>query len=295
MNWLVTALVTALGAGLVLVVLRDLFHTLGHPGGHGSMSRLVMGTVWRLSGRTGRHGRLAGLAGPASLLAVVGAWGVLAVTGWALIYLPEIPAGFTFADGRPPGPGDAPLDALYFSMVMISTLGLGDIAPVFGWLRVVAPLEALFGFALLTVAVSWVLQIYPALTRRRVLAIRLRLLRDAGALDALRDLDSAMSSWLLAGLATDIVQVRVDLHEYTETYYFHEDQPGASLAGTLRYAAELGEAGAASGRADTRLAAAVLNRSLDDLAGVLDEKFLHLGGTVIEIIDAYAADHGRAG
>lgn len=285
-------MVSATGAGIVLVVLRDIFHTLGHPGAQGGLSRLVLGTIWRLSRRVGGNSRLAGLAGPLAMLTVIGVWGVLAVIGWALLYWPHVSGGFAFASG-PAGQNSALLDALYISMVTISTLGFGDIVPASGWLRVANPLEALFGFALLTVAVSWVLQIYPALTRRRVLAIRLTLLHRADTSIALPGLDSAMVAGLLESLATSIVGVRVDLSEYAETYYFREDEPGTSLAATLGYAAELGQAGARSHRADVRLAAAFLNCTLDDFASVLDDKFLHIGGTLPELLDAYAADHGH--
>ena len=288
MDWLVSAL----GAGVVLVVLRDIFHTLGHPGAQGSLSRLVLGTIWRLSRRFGGSSRLAGLAGPLAMLTVIGVWGVLAVIGWALLYWPHMPEGFVTVSGSA-GHDTALLDALYISMVTISTLGFGDIVPATAWLRIATPLEALFGFALLTVAVSWVLQIYPALTRRRVLAIRLTLLRRADTFNTLPELDSAMAAGLLENLATSIVGVRVDLSEYAETYYFREDEPGTSLAATLGYAAELGKAGAASHRADVRLAAAFLNCSLADFASVLDDRFLHTGGTLPELLDAYAADHGH--
>lgn len=288
MDWLVSAL----GVGIVLAVLRDIFHTLGHPGAQGSLSRVVLGTFWRLSRRSGGTGRLAGLAGPLAMLSVIGVWGVLAVIGWALVYVPHVPSGFVSASGTA-GHDSALLDALYISMVTISTLGFGDIVPASAWLRIANPLEALFGFALLTVAVSWVLQIYPALTRRRVLAIRLTLLRKADTFNALPGLDSAMAAVLLESLATSIVGVRVDLSEYAETYYFREDEPGTSLAATLSYAAELGQAGANSARADVRLAAVYLNCSLDDFASVLDERFLHTGGTLPDLLDAYAADHGH--
>ena len=72
------------------------------------------------------------------------------------------------------------------SLVTISTLGFGDVHPATDWLRIVNPLEALFGFALLTVVVAWMLQVYPALSRRRVIALHLSALKRAGTLDACR-------------------------------------------------------------------------------------------------------------
>ena len=65
--------------------------------------------------------------------------------------------------GLPRGVGSRPrraggfLDALYVSFVTLVTLGYGDLAPASGWLRVVAPAEALLGFVILTGAITWVL------------------------------------------------------------------------------------------------------------------------------------------
>src|SRR5674476_1033694 len=179
-----------------------------------------VGQSWQRARLRGGRGRLARLAGPLALLAVIIVWGTLAVVGWALLYWSSVPAGFVYAPGVAAGGTNRVVDALYISMVTMSTLGFGDIAPAAGWLRIVTPLEALFGFALLTVAVSWVLRIYPALTRRRVLAIRLSSLRRADVLAGLPNADSALLPGVLERLSTDIIQARVDLSEYSETYYF---------------------------------------------------------------------------
>lgn len=62
------------------------------------------------------------------------------------------------------------VDAPYLSLVTVATLGFIDIVATAPLLRL---LIALIGFALLTGAVTWMRQIYPALTRRRVLPLRL--------------------------------------------------------------------------------------------------------------------------
>ena len=47
--------ITVLGGALLIAAgLRDMFHTLFHPGGTGSLSSWVAGTVWRLSQRMAR-------------------------------------------------------------------------------------------------------------------------------------------------------------------------------------------------------------------------------------------------
>ncbi|MFB8757499.1 hypothetical protein [Streptomyces nigra] len=57
MDWLVSLI----GAAMVLVILRDVFHTLWHPTRHGGLSRIVMTGLWRL--RSPRAVRYAGRRG----------------------------------------------------------------------------------------------------------------------------------------------------------------------------------------------------------------------------------------
>ncbi|WP_367325272.1 potassium channel family protein [Streptomyces sp. HUAS ZL42] len=288
MRWLVSLV----GAGLVMVTLRDLFHTLWHPTRHGGLSRLVMTAMWRLARRLRARRRVVGLVGPLAMVTVVGMWAGTVVLGWAIVYWPHMPGAFTFSPGSEAAQEPALLDSLYLSLVTVATLGLGDIAPGEGWLRLVSPLEALVGFALLTATVSWVLEIYPALTRRRVLAVRLALLRDSDP--TTRQIDCTAGALLLDSLATEVVRVRIDFTQYAEAYYFHDGEDHSSLAAMVGYAAALAERGQAAGRPEVRLAGDLLTGALKDLAAILDQRFLHTGGTPADVFAAYAADHGRA-
>lgn len=287
MRWLVSLV----GAGLVMVTLRDLFHTLWHPTRHGGLSRHVMTALWRLARRLRARRRVVGLVGPLAMVTVVGMWAGIIVLGWAVIYWPHMPGAFTFSPGSKAAQEPALLDSVYLSLVTVATLGLGDIAPGEGWLRVVSPLEALVGFALLTATVSWVLQIYPALTRRRVLAIRLALLRDADPTP--QQIDCTAGALLLDSLATDVVRVRMDFTQYAEAYYFHDGEDHSSLAVMVGYASALAERGQAVRRPEVRLAGDLLAGALQDLAAVLDQRFLHTDRTPAEVFAAYADDHGR--
>lgn len=288
MKWLVSLA----GAGLVMVTLRDLFHTLWHPTRRGGLSRLVMTGLWRLARRPRVRGRVVGLVGPLAMVTVVGMWAGTVILGWAIVYWPHMPESFTFSPGSEAAREPAFLDSLYLSLVTVATLGLGDIAPGEGWLRLVSPLEALVGFALLTATVSWVLEIYPALSRRRALAVRLALLR--GADPTTRQIDCTTGALLLEGLATEVVRVRIDFTQYAEAYYFHDGEDHASLAAMVGHAAALAQRGRAARRPDVRLAGDLLAGALDDLAAVLDQRFLHTGGTPAEVFAAYAVDHGRS-
>ncbi|MFE3634163.1 potassium channel family protein [Streptomyces cellostaticus] len=292
MEWLVTLV----GAAVVLMILRDVFHTLWHPTRHGGLSRAVMSALWRLSTRSRRGSRSAGLAGPVGMVSVVATWACAVAVGWALVYWPHMPEAFIFSGTSEPSEYSGPVDALYLSLVTVATLGLGDIAPSADWLRIVAPLEALVGFALLTATVSWILGIYPALARRRALALRISQLRradptagrpasDAGAPD--------VGAAVLGQLAADVARTCVDFLQYPESYYFHDGPGEISLALTLDYAADLAQRTRRAEHPADRSAAAVLATALDDLATVLDERFLHTGGPHRRVLAAYARDHGN--
>jgi hypothetical protein len=275
---------TSVGMLMVVAVLLDIFHTLANPGRQGWLSRWVHRATWIMS----RH---SAWSGPLAMLVVIGLWGLVASLGWALIYLPHMPEGFAYAESSAGGQGPTFVDALYLSLVTISTLGFGDVFPATDWLRIVTPLEALFGFALLTVAVSWVLQVYPALSRRRQLALRLSSLKRAGALNALLDLDAASATILLNGLATDIIRAHVDMSDYAESYYFRENNTQAALPAMMSFAVDLGRLSAESPRPEVRLSGRLLLLSTADFAEMLAARFLPTSEESQDVMASYAQDH----
>ncbi|MGW7357119.1 hypothetical protein ACWGI0_10870 [Streptomyces sp. NPDC054802] len=217
MEWVITEA----GAALVLVGPRDLFHTLWHPTGRGSLSRAVMTVLWRLARRFGARGTIAAPAGPLSMIALLLMWTLIIGAGWTLVYWPHVPDGFSYGPGLESGQRADIVDGLYLSLAMVGTLGLGDTD---AWLRIAAPLEALIGFALLTAAVSWVSQIYPAPTRRRLPALRLASLRATGGLPP--PPGATATAVLFQQPAEDVNHVRIDLTQHGETYYFHDGETG---------------------------------------------------------------------
>ncbi len=281
---------TAGGAVLVLVALRDIFHTIWHPSGRGGLSRRLMGGVWRV-GR--RRRALRPLTGPLAMVVVVLAWVVLILLGWALVYWPHLPDGFVLGSNLDPTSRAGFLDAVYLSTVTLATLGFGDIVPAADWLRIAVPVQALIGFALITAAVSWVLQVYPALTRRRALAVRVSLLRRVDTLALVADPQSGLAAPLLQDLAVGLTQVRVDLSQYAETYYFQDGDADASLPAMLGVLLDLSEQACRSPGADARYAGELLDTAVGDYLHVVDEQFLHVGGSISAIASAYAGDHGQ--
>ncbi|WP_235892628.1 potassium channel family protein [Mycolicibacterium hodleri] len=282
--------VAVVGSLLVVVVVRDVFHTLFHPVGHGSIAPQMMKLVWWLLRVFRSDRRIASLTGPLGIALVVVTWGAMAVLGWAMLYYSQMPDGFVYGSELNPADRHDVLDALYLSLVTIGTLGFGDIVPTSPFVRLIVPLEALFGFMLLTAAVSWVLQIYPALHRRRVLALELSTLREARHKNPDLGIESVPIG-VLTGLANAIVEARNDFTQYGATYYFRDLETDASLASSLDYATQLSDEAAVSAQPQTRLAGALISVAIRSLADLLNREFLRLDGGIDEVIRAYAADH----
>lgn len=279
--------VTVVGATLILLMAADVFLTLLYPHGTGPVCRLIMRALWLLSRRFA--GQASAVAAPAAMAAVIGAWALLSVMGWALVYLPHLPAGFVYADGVPRR-GDLS-EAVYISMVSLSTVGYGEIVPAGPLLRLVTAAQAVTGFGLLTATVSWILQTYPALSRRRALAHELNLFRQATSRQDMSSLDPAHATSLLEAFARSVATVSMDLLSFNETYYFHEVQQRGSLPATVVYAQGLAAEAQMSTNANLRFAGRMLHDALDDLAEVLREKFGHPGTTSSAVFQSYETHH----
>ena len=185
------------------------------------------------------------------------------------------------------------VEALYISFVTLATLGFGDVVATDPWIRLASPFEALTGFALLTAALTWFTQIYPPLSRRRALALELKGLADADYAVAIGGMEPAVVSRVLDGLAGQVMQVRIDFTQYTETYYFQEEDPDLSLARQLSYALALRDAATASPATEVRFSAQRLSGSLHQLGAKLAEDFVGTGKNLEEVFAAYAVEHGQ--
>lgn len=292
MSPLATALCTVAGVSLAGLALRDGFEALFHPDGRMLVSRAVMRGWWRL---LRRHPAARALAGPLILLTILACWLTLLICGWALVLLPHFPEHFAFAPGAR---GRDSVDALYLSLVTLSTIGYGDVTPAADTLRLLLPLEALLGFGLLTAAVSWVLSVYPALSRRRSLAYEIWLLREAlGDAGGLVQREGRSAEQLFGELLSRLVAVERDLVTLPVSYYFAERDPRFRLAGMMPWLLELADQGLAEDVPPrTRLRARMLRRAIDDFACTTAERF-HSGGagTTTERLAAYAAEQRLGG
>ncbi len=224
---------------------------------------------------------------------VIGLWIAAQAIGWALIYLPHMREGFWYVPGVERSDYSAIGEALHFSVTTLTTLGYGDVVAVEPWIRAVAPLEALTGFALLTTALAWFSQVYPPLSRRRALALRLHRLAHVRYADELAGVDPTSLSRMLDTLAADVAAVRVDFEQHAEGFYLYEGSEELSLARHLPYALRLRDAAHARSEPAVRLSATQLTLALDQLGEALRRQFLRSGTATEEVFAAYAADHGH--
>ena len=295
MSTLPTILLTIAGVLLILTALRDVFDVLFHESGPAVLSHFVIRGVWRSFHVVAqRRESLFTLAGPIALIAVVVTWAVLLVLGWALVYWPHMPDAYNFGSGV--GEKGAFADSLSVSLVTLSTLGFGDIAPGAAVLRLITPLQALIGFGLLTASISWLLSIYPVLSRRRALAYEVNLLsgaeRDIGK--SVLELGAGSAEAIFSELTSRLVAVERDLATFPVAYYFTETDDRFSLPVAMPALLNLAERGiddSLPGR--VRLRATMLLQAVEDFAETTARGFHREAGGTEEILDAYRDDHMR--
>ncbi len=288
---------TLLGTAIILVALRDIFNTLFHPLGRGSVSRVLVRILWRIFRLLGvyRHKALE-FAGPSALLAVIGTWIALLVVGWALVYWPHLPEEFLFASGLDTSTHEGFVEALYLSMTTLTTLGYGDITPTNGWLRVIVPLEAMVGFGLLTVSLSWVVSIYQVLRRRRTLALEITLLHEEQSATglAITQMDPMVAQEILGNLASQLNTVWNDLLQFPITYYFTSSDKQSELSAAIPHLLLLAREGAsAECSPEVRLRASVLRGTIHAFTALLTRSFLDLPlmTPAEEALEGYSRDH----
>ena len=281
---------TVAGVVLVLVALNDVFHTLLRPAATGRLSALIFRAVWALT----RHPRpMSSISGPLTILTTIAMWLILVTFGWALIYLPHVPDGFSYS-GIDPGDYHPFVEAITFSLVALTTLGLGDVIPADPLIRLLTPLEALTGFALLSAAVAWFMQLFPALSRRRAFAIDLTGLHEAGVTSGLGQLSDAHAASVVRTVSESLSALTADLVQNPEIFYFTEKDEGLSAPRALHYSLELRARALSSANADVRAEGRALSHVIDELARTLRGQYPHLSGeSADEVFGSAAQGHGH--
>jgi hypothetical protein len=235
-------MIVALGALLVAVALADVILTVLHYDGSSLLARRVNRATWwtvrTLTAPLPRPLRsyLRCLGAPLMIPTTLSVWLSLLIVGFALIYQPGLRSGdFDIPAGTEPGF----LLALYTSIVTLSTLGYGDVTPTVPLFQVLAGLEALIGFALLTLAISYILNVYSVLQHLSLLGAELQ------QQPADPDDPHGLLAAHLAAAGPDSLGTRLDslrqrlllyhegLRRYPIVYFFRSREPARTLPAVI--------------------------------------------------------------
>lgn len=283
---------TIVGILVMLIGLQDVFNTLFHPAKRGDIGDWIARRIWRLFQRV-MPGALS-FVGPVAFVSIVLFWAASVIVGFALIFLPRLPAEFAFAPGLEPGRYRSLIGALDISIGSLITLSTGTY-PKNLIIQFLMGAESVIGFALLTAAVSWLLSIYPVFEHRKSLAHEATLLHfaEANSVRRLDDIDDSDLQQILTGLASQLITCRNELSQFPITYYFHEDETATALAGIVPYLADIAaqnlrRKGAAG------LAATILGGAVDDYLKLIAGSSLRRPfRDRKDILREFAADHRR--
>ncbi|VXD02270.1 ion channel [Sphingomonas sp. 8AM] len=222
------------GAALMLLFLADIFLTILYARvGTGLFAPYWDRAIWalfRVAARALRrwHGAILSFAGPIIIVSLIGFWAVGLAVGAALVIQPELGTAIR------PSTGEASTDfgtALLIAGNSLSIVGGGDYSPHTTATRLLFLANSLIGASVLSLVLSYLVQVYSALRERNALALTIDLMSD-GTGDAavmlarlLPDGDSSGATSELGNLARALVATKEAHHFYPLLFYFRFREP----------------------------------------------------------------------
>ena len=276
------------GAAVVLFTIREMFQDLFHPTESGALSEWVARGLFHMMRR---WPRLLPSSGPMSMAVVILIWSLLLTTGFGLIYWTTFPGSYDLQGAARPQGAEQWWWSVYYSLEMLTTLGLGDIRPNPTWLKLLSAFHTLIGFSLITASITWIVVVFPALRRMRVLARKANTLSDAEERSGVHVVERGMHV-VLTGLAEEVIQSRVDLIHFPLLFYFYTADRRAALPAALPPLQRFASAGAEFNDDDrVRLAATGLAIALEDLAELLGHRLKCKDKSPAVVFRAFAELH----
>ncbi|RWY83947.1 two pore domain potassium channel family protein [Rhizobium leguminosarum] len=227
------------GAGLMVLFLADIFLTILYArAGTGLLTprwnRLIWALVSGVAGILGRRRPVAlSFAGPVIVVALVGFWALGLTVGAALIIRPELGTGIR------PSSGGTPTDfvtALLVAGNSLSIVGSGDYSPHTSATRILFLLNSLIGASVLSLVLSYLVQVYSALRERNSLALTVDLM-TGGTGDAAEMLarlgpggNFSNAASELGNLARSLAMTKEAHHFYPLLFYFRFREPLYSVS-----------------------------------------------------------------
>ena len=219
-----TVFFTVLGAAILFFVIDDVYVSILQARGRsGPVSEFITRSIWSVAraaafklSRPRRH-KLLNSVGPLLMPVIISFSIMLVILGYALIYFPGMPEKFNF--GRE-AIGSRFVDSIYFSGMTLTTVGFGDISPVAPGMKLVAIIEAVSGFGLISLAVTYLIVVYGALQQKRTLALSFYHSAEGGA-DVVGFIKHHFVAGRLSGLTATLRTAARDLQESLESHVEH--------------------------------------------------------------------------
>jgi hypothetical protein len=223
-----------LGAALMVLALVDVFMTVLYARAHGGMiAHAVSNAVWRgfrgVARLAGRHeAAVLSLCGPAVLVMLLLAWALVLTVGAALIMWPELGVGVRASAGETPRDF---ITAMFAAGNSLSIVGSGGFEPHTTAMRAVCLFNSIAGASVLSLTLTYLMQVYNALLRRNSLALTLHLL--SGESDDAAELicglgprgDFSTGATTLADLSSELALIKEMHHLYPVLFYFRFREP----------------------------------------------------------------------
>jgi hypothetical protein len=227
------------GAAVMLLFLADIFLTVLYArAGTGLLAprwnRLVWAFFKALSAPFGRRrGSVLSFAGPLIVILLVLFWSLGLTVGAALIIQPELGSAIR------PSSGNSPRDfvtALLAAGNSLSIVGGGDYSPHTNGTRLLYLFNSLVGASVLSLILSYLVQVYSGLRTRNSLAFSVDLLTGGtgNAAEMLARLgpdgDFSNGTSELGNLVEPLASVKEAHHFYPLLFYFRFDDPLYSMS-----------------------------------------------------------------
>jgi hypothetical protein len=229
------------GAVVTVVTLLDVFLTVLYArAGTALFSPVMSRTMWRVfrlvSRPFGRNrGRVLSFFGPALLVALIFVWAAGLALGAALIIHPHLGGGIAASQGATPRDF---MSALYAGGNSLSFVGASDFKPQSAGFQALYLMNSLIGMSVMSLVLTYVMQIYNALKTRNTLGLAIQTLSDdtgdAAELIAGLGPQGQFSSGFnnLSNLAASASAVKESHHFYPLLFYFRFAEPYYSVSQT---------------------------------------------------------------
>ncbi len=230
-----------LGTGLVLLALADVFSSVLYARvGSGILGHRLACLTWRLFRAVAQPFRsrkdfILSLCGPVLLVLVVVVWFSLLTIGSALIIHPALGTSIRAVNGPT---STSLVTAMYIAGCSMTTAGAPDYAPQSSYFRLYLTFNSLIGISMLTLTLTYYLEIYNALQRRNTTALKLHSItaNTADAAELIASLgahDHFETGYThLAEIAAEVSSMKESMHFYSALFYFRFREPYYDISRT---------------------------------------------------------------